>query len=998
MNVIQITAKHKIPITVKRYLSVLFIIVANLAMAQDFGSDMMDWVKNNANKTSRKFTQHHWNLYWQNYHIVLHEKLNKKSTQIDSVIAEMIKVSNQTVFRVDTTSIAQYIQLKEIYNDQLNKLYAIAGEIENMKHALSVQPESLSGFMFQGYSHHGKSTLLESFAKINNGSPDISVTYGNTFGKAVMTVLEYNERQQRAQNGTGNTSPSDSGRGNDSDYTITFTNPEFGPKNEGEEAVYYTGLALMSSGEPRAALAGAIILMAYGFYKYFDHQDYKKQVELFEEAVALLPKKLIEDEEAYNIYKQAYDSVQVRYDSLRGQRLAYLNTLETVSASLIRHTFQTLSVCNNILHTKKIQKLSTTYFERPELFAAVFEHQRIITVAGEMFNYSKELRQLKLKMLQENNGLKKLTLQEQYLDAVEENLRTFEWIADRPEHLPLVPDIDKYLAFLEKEQQAGALKSLAPALTSADQQKIVRDHQKIYKSLRKQASPGRNTTTAKTFLPAEHGLKKSAGSGHALKLQYAPYLYYNLSGTYGSGTYSLSEDISFHHHFSNHGEVNIGQSIFDGGFNSDSRSPEAEVDALKENLARRMEDMIDAYQQSHSLHPQWSAANLQAMSVNLEALKVRQQELQSVTASSQQLNQDYIEQYREQVNNLLKNPVTTENLRAFFKENDISTALFNTIPRHHLRPSGYTSPHFDIRERFYGSASAQERNITYEAYKSNADFDAVTARFRRSQQSSDSPPDPVFENEKQLKDALYLSRSYLLTAKEITRPDNAFYRSNKKVARQVAEQFVNNARMIRYYSLGLIPKYSLENTEFFLSTEGVRKHLTAHTREYYSMCESGGALESSACNRFTTSFLKDVYGIGDFYNKPDGWDVARRGDGTVQATYYNTAQITQYVTQNWTELGDVKDQLALNMAGLMAGMGYAVIAVKPGHVCVVLPTNPSEYFHSGSWGVKVPYILNYSLTDDPNLNIKLNVPLNEGWGLTSSEGVKLYFKKQGNDY
>lgn len=982
----------------KRYLSVLLIIVPCFAMAQDFGSDMMDWVKNHANNTSRKFTQHHWNLYWQNYHIVLHEKLNKKSTQIDSVIAEMIKVSNQTVFRVDTTSIAQYIQLKEIYNDQLNKLYTIAGEIENMKHTLDVHPDSLSDFMFKGYSHHGKSTLLESFAKLNNGSPDISVTYGNTFGKALMTVLEYNERQEREQNGTGNTSPSNSGRSDDSDYTITFTNPEFGPKNEGEEAVYYTGLALMSSGEPRAALAGAIILMAYGFYKYFDHQDYKKQVELFEEAVALLPKKLIEDEEAYKIYKQACDSVQVRYDSLRAKRLDYLNTLENVSASLIRHTFQTLSVCNNILHTKKIQKLSAAYFERPELFASVFEHQRIITVAGEMFNYSKELRQLKLKMLQDHDGLKKLTLQEQYIDALEENLRTFEWIADRPEHLPLLPDINKYLSFLEKEQQVSALKSVGQPPVSADHRKMVSDHQRLHKSLRKHASFKWKTTTTKASLPAEHGLQKAVKADQALKTQYAPYLYYNLSGEYGSGSYSLGEEISFHHHFSNHGEVNIGQSIFDGGFNSDNRSPEAEVDALRENLARRMDDMIDAYQQSYSLHPQWSAANLQAMSVNLDALKVRQRELQSVTASSQQLNQDYIKQYKEQVDNLLKNPVTTENLKAFFKENDISTALFNTIPRHHLRPSGYTSPHFDIRQRFYGSASTQERNITYEAYKSNADFDEVTARFRRSQQSSNSTPDPVFENERQLKDALYLSRSYLLTAREITKPDNAFYRNNKKVAREVADQFVNNARMIRYYSLGLIPKYSLEKTEFFLNTDEVRKHLTAHTREYYSMCESGGALESSACNRFTTSFLKDVYGIGDFYNKPDGWDVARRGDGTVQATYYNTAQITQYVTQNWTELGDVKDQLALNMAGLMAGMGYAVIAVKPGHVCVILPTNPSEYFDSGNWGVKVPYILNYSLTDDPNLNIKLNVPLSAAWGPASSEGVKLYFKKQGNDY
>lgn len=971
-----------------RYFALCLLFFPCKALSQDFGDDLMRWVKNDANNESREFTKQHWELYWQNYHILLHEKLNYRTTKIDSTITDMIRVSREAAFQVDTTNIAQYMRLKELYNSQMNKLYTIIGDIEQMKNQLNKGSDSLDEFLIKGYSHHGRTTLLESFAKVNNGTNDIAITYGNTFNKIALYALGNN-----GNGGRQNNKPPVNRANSDSDYEVDFTYPEFGPKNEWEEAVYYTGMALISSGEPYSQMAGAAILTVYSVYKFSEQQKYKKQLEIFSEAIALMPSKLISDKDAYQIYADSYKYVKSRYDSLKMNRYRYLQKLDSISSSLLRHSFQTLSLCNTILQGKKIEKLSQQYFDQPEIFSSIFQHQRLVIVAGEMNNYSKELGKLKLKMLQEK-GLKQIILQEQYYDALIENKKTFEWIVARPEHLPLVPEINNYLKVIDAEllnsRNNAVLANLSFPKTFDS---FAKDFNKLKRSIKNYKSIKKSIEEPKYF--AE--ILNIDVPEYVINIPNGPYAYYNVSGSHYSGVYSLGNDITFQYNFNSvGGKENLASSIYDGGFNHDNRSPSAEVDKFKNNIARRKQDMAVSYQKAYALHNKWNTHNLQAINANINTLSRSQSQLESYVFASEELNRTYVDQYDNVLKEMLRNPVSQENLRNFFRDNNISSALFSTIPRHNLRPSGYSSPLFNIRDRFYGATGELERNIAYEAYKSNSQLDAVATRFNEHQRNGTT--DPVFPNETSMKQVQYLSRSYLLIAKELTQSKNAFYQRNKKDAKEMANKFVNNARLIRYYSMGLIPQYKLEKTDFFLETSAIRDHLTKHTQEYYSFCEHNGSLESSACNRFTANFLKDVYGIGDFYNKPDGADIALRNDRTVQAVYYNTAQISEFVTRQWTELGGAKDQLALNMAGLLAGMGYAVIAVRPGHVCIILPSNPQEYFASPSWGVNVPYVLNYSLTSDPHLNIKLNIPLSEAWNANNAETVKLYFKRTGIDY
>jgi hypothetical protein len=967
-----------------------------LIAQDDFGEELLSWVRHHANSTSREFTTDHWRLYWHNRFIVNHEKINHKSKQVDSALRVMVIESQNTAFRIDTVSIRDYVFLKKYFNSQLSNLYTIIGEIELMRHTLADQPESYEEFLMNGLAHHGRATLLESFSKLNNGAKDIEVAYGNTFANVVLTVL-----QQRQDGPTGNGSSTNGSASGDSDYEVTFNNPELEPKGDVERAVYGTASALMASSEGTSAsgvvltaaqaetaqTVGVVLMTAFSVYKYFKQKEFEKQMDMFRKAVNLLPSKLIPAEEAFSIYKGTYDSISRRYDNIRFQQKNYLLQIDTLSGQLLRHTFNTLSLCNSILQAEKIKKVSAEYFNKPELFESLFQHHRIIKCADDIYNYSKELKKLKLQSSTSSDVVMKARTQEIYRDALEESYHTFQWLKQLPGYLPLVPTIDDNLDFIESERNLS--KDVTHAFQKPETNTL--DHLITVNKSTVSKLKGKSKSIKQTFKNIDTDAPAEMQSEVA-QLTFPDYENYTY---YASGGPTFSATIEYHTRFLEGGHVNIDQSIYDGGFNTDSRSPKAEVDAFKNNLNSRLADMKNSVNTINQRSPQWTTANVAALTINTQSIAARRQGLAANIGQTSRLNERYVDQYRESLNDLLKNPVSKKSLQNYFSNNEISSGLFNTIPKHHLRPSGYSSAFFNAREHFYGSRSLEERERIHEAYKANEDFNAASKRLRENLAAQ--RPDPVFSSEDELRGATALARSFLLTADEITKTSNRFYQTDKNAAKKMAAKFVDNARMIRYYSLGLIPKYVFNEIDFFLSTDQIRNHLTANVHEYHSQCGPGSSLENSDCNRFTATYLKDVYGISDFYNKPDGQDEARRADGTLEAKYYNSGQIAEYAVTHWTELGGAKDQVALNMAGLLAGMGYAVIAVKPGHVCVILPTNPAEYFSSG-WGVKVPYILNYGQTFDPNLNIKLNVPLSQAWSAAQAEPVRIFFKKQGDDY
>lgn len=942
----------------KKILLALLIFMPTVLQAQSFGDDFMDWVKNQANAKSQQFVTNHWKLYWNNHYITLHDTTTQQLIRADSILSRMTNDNDRSIIKLDTSSIEQFIQLKTLSTAQLAQLYVLVGQIDVIMNRMKTNAKSFDAYQAAGYHHYGTTSLMESYAALKNGASNIQSSYSVTFTQ---------------KSGPGDDKP---GEANVSAYGSAFD-----AKNDVEQAIVGTGTALLAS--PDTEVYGMAILTAYGLYKLYGAYQFERQIRILEDAFLLLPSKMLSAEQTYDIYEASYQDAKLQFDSLQLSRTAVLQKMSEIATSLIAYNFQRISMMDNILNAKKVELIAANYSRDPGSFNNLFEHKLIKETVDEVYNFSKEVRQLELAALENVPLYEKLRRTEAVTDAKIEYSGIIKSFMSKAELLPIYPDMDETLNYMQLTANVGEDDSASEKAVS--QKKVTNSLKKLLKNLGRKSLL--NQKSDDIFSP------QLAMVNNYIVEDYS-FSFFNLKGSFGLGNFYLSTNAtgdSYSRNFQN-GE-DVQGSPYDGGYKYDRRSPSTDLGKMKGNMNLRINDMVVANNSITSLRPTYLAANMNAGVLQLKNVDGFNQKTHVSSEMNRSLNAGYVDAYRSGIEDFASKPITLQRLQNFFGKHQIGGTHIRQIPVRNIRPNGYTSKLFDLKGQVYKDLNAAQRDIFYEANKMNASLDAVANRFKVN--TTRGERDPVFGDEKSLKETISLAKAYLLTAAKITDAKNPYFINQKALARNTAKMFIENARMLRYYSEGLLPEYKLNEGHFYVDYPEIRKQLARTATDFYSFCDENTSLERSDCNKFSTYFLKDIYGVGDFYNQPTGHDFVVR-DGA-RIPIFNTTQMAAYVQEKWIDLGPAGDQLTLDAAGLYAGMGYAVLALKPGHVAVILPTDPTN-FHESGWGLRVPNILNYRRTNETGapLEILLNVPLSEGWG--SPNGVRIYIKPQSKDY
>lgn len=133
----------------------------------------------------------------------------------------------------------------------------------------------------------------------------------------------------------------------------------------------------------------------------------------------------------------------------------------------------------------------------------------------------------------------------------------------------------------------------------------------------------------------------------------------------------------------------------------------------------------------------------------------------------------------------------------------------------------------------------------------------------------------------------------------------------------------------------------------------------------------------SPCNYYVANVLQRGWGLNDFLQPPKSPLVTRE-----------MVEYVQKRPQKWVFLGNASNQQALLVAQKAANKGYPVIALKSGHVALVIP---EEVGYSPSWKLKVPRIAQFSIGKPEKSYVGALLSL--GWSAPQKSSVNLYLRR-----
>lgn len=147
----------------------------------------------------------------------------------------------------------------------------------------------------------------------------------------------------------------------------------------------------------------------------------------------------------------------------------------------------------------------------------------------------------------------------------------------------------------------------------------------------------------------------------------------------------------------------------------------------------------------------------------------------------------------------------------------------------------------------------------------------------------------------------------------------------------------------------------------------------------FKACNNAPVNGINPCNRFLGESLKIVYKLNDFYDANAG-------------RYMLVSEMANYLesSNQWSEIGTVFDQEALQKAQSNANAGKAVIALYLdanglGHMSLILP---GELHTSATWSLKVPNSSSF-FTVKPE-DAYVNKGLSYAFNKSQAVRVKLY--------
>jgi hypothetical protein len=300
-----------------------------------------------------------------------------------------------------------------------------------------------------------------------------------------------------------------------------------------------------------------------------------------------------------------------------------------------------------------------------------------------------------------------------------------------------------------------------------------------------------------------------------------------------------------------------------------------------------------------------------------------------------------------------------EAIRSYFKTNGIddqgmpAPLLKDLPPMQQITPEGFNGINLGLQEQVFGKeTSYTARSIASEKAKVEGDFSRALERVNTF--TSHGQTDPVFASLSSYEETKRQAEMCIQYAGDIHRDLEKIKKDYPGVDEKLVIEWLQAGKQVRYMADQYLP-YSDKQFRFTTVDMDLLRTEITQAITYVKQQEP---IPDYACNIYTATLLHKLYGVdpGLFKHKNGDWLSA------------NEIAARASIEGKFNAIGPALNQGNLDRASYLATIGKPVIAVYysetgHGHISLLLPgLNAGAPSRSGSWGMWVPLITNYSLT------------------------------------
>lgn len=899
-----------------KYLAViiLFLNIATAHGQQYFGAQFKEWVLSEAGRDSRALANADYKERVLHTITKIDERviqdLNKADSIINAVYFQIQKDENELKDLDSLHAILQRARSARLAHLQLleaeNLLYFASGLKSNLDSL-----GSPSYFYGLGLYHVGRETLLESYT-----------TIGEQFAENFQ--LKYRNDYTIGFNATFN-----------SEGTVTSGQAELG------QGGMYTaaGTAL---GAYIGAVPGAVIgSVIGGTIDYFlsrekakkaqekAEKEYKEQMKLLQEGIEALPGQLTPVDTLLS-YFQAYvkhfsESNSEIYQSIDST----LKLEQRRFKEVFSYNVQRQQLSQQQLTADRVASIERDYRSLEEL-------RNFYSNLGAV-NFINDCNQMIGRLTAEENWLRTASISRfdwlQRSEAYQDDLRfalvlIYQFLSDET-YLPYQKYLLQKKSFLEKmsidlptqQLDIPEIKMVTASLNASNSNKMV--------------SNVKQNLANSTASPLAKSLHLVLPQQMSIKMVSGPSLDFGIC--FGSGGYTLCDGInngSYGDRFNNGGRSPISDilgSSHDGGMRSFSVKANGQINQMKENIRKRVEDLKKDYSKLADVMPE--ARSLYSFKIN----QVAKSAVELGTASTEEIHR-----FKQDFETMM--PILQHRLDQFMNQplrtglNDLNSDLrLQRKIKDRILPANMPVSIYRIGNVEFGYPSEGKPAIEV-AWEREAAKQAKT--LEEIERRVNGNVDPVFNDFRKLNEF----RNNLGQIDRILRSitDDDYYSFEDR--RQISSHYLAQAVKMRYAASGKLPVSDLEQVDYpFLSGEQLDR-LNSLVNNF-KKCNS----DDEDCMSAFSNAVYQVYRNNSL--------VGLRNQEGKSFTSANLQQLAISST-SWEAVGSGRSAGAVNQAALLAISGNIVIATRADgmdtRVGIVLPELP-KIGTEGHWdGLPVP--------------------------------------------
>lgn len=914
-------------------------LVPRAALAQDvapYGEQLKSWVDNEAHNESVRICNNDYADRIQKTLILSYDNAYrdiKKCDSLLSVIYTHIKQVEDGLKGKDSVTII--VKRSEAARLDNLLLLSIEGSITELMTTFR-WADSISGkqfFTYYGLNHVGRESVMESYTELGNSlAKTFNIKYNNDFYVSVS-----------------------------SDGTTTI-------QGQGNEIVMYstTGAAIgYEIGGPWVSAAGAVIGAAIGWFSnHHKQQQMKDEIDrqngILQEAIMLLPQKLLKGEEMFAIYKSCYDTIAPQFKPLRDETKVTTESLFKSWKSLYLYNTERMEWASLELTNEKIKAIQTA-FGGDSVLKILFNEDLQQTVITDIGTEEKKLSDQKSKLLKAANYNNRLILDfESYADeliffnSILTNLaNNNQLIPDRPFIKQQGDFIDSEISFLPKLKSLILKKPFLNVWTMSSAN--VPFKMAMFKE------PIRVNVKLSVPLPDGNGFSICAEGGG--------YMY-----CFGGDTYR--------NRFDNNGN-NPVQNVFgssnDGGVRGFNASAARQIGRFRQDLQTRNQRLNSDYNSMHDVLNKLIPAIKPSFDEINSSLNHSVTDVNSELAKFYSDNSGELELKKEKLDGFAAADYGDYSAQHLLNDLDLSTAIQNSVPSDHLSTTKISIAGKEYTSTKWTSTDPEMQSFINEQSKQDAALKAIDQRI--SGNLTAGRKDPVFNTREDFsgfKSKMAVTDEFI---NSLTMGNSDLY-ADRKFEKELIKFYNDQNKIARLYGSSELPK----NTTIFKNYPYLGP---AQRQDLSGVVETYKNCVGENCN---INIATAIFGINH-----DKWFTEhRRNDGTFDSPGDMLKDVNN--SSEWHFVGYANGQKSINQASVIASKGGTVLAFHTDgqntEVAIVKPGLPYRN-GIGKWQkLNEPEVIRFS-PSNPQIS-KANAQLSD-MGIDPG-AIMLYAKNRNAPY